>query len=99
MVLVLSLHLIFVQNPHSLACMQKKFHRIQESSERTVVGSPQRTEHSDHCNSTDSLEKIHTEQENMDEMKLFLKIQFLSFARYMGFCKASVQVLHECSAS
>lgn len=70
--------------------MQKKSHRIQESSERTVVGSPQRAEHPDHCNSTDSLGKIHIEQENMDEMKLFRKIQFLSFARYMGFCKASV---------
>lgn len=48
MVLVLSLHLIFAQNPHGLVCMLKKFHRMQEASERTAVGSPQRTEHSEH---------------------------------------------------
>lgn len=63
------------------------------------MGSPQRTEHSDHSKSSDSLENIHIEQGNMDEMKLFLKVRCLSFARYMGFCKTPLQVLHERSVS
>lgn len=84
MILVLSLHLIFAQKSHSLAHMQNEFHRIQESSERRVVGSPWRTEHSEHCTSTDSLEKIHIEQENMDEIKLFPKITIFIICQVHG---------------